>query len=148
MTKQELIDYCFMYWQQISKKMLDLMKDYPCVYIDNSILIHSLTYGKDTNTPYKIDIYSVTYGCDDDATCSLHINPADDDVFLYNIGDKFHYDHVERNEHTYLYDEIDDKTMDRFIGIVLYIANNEHYIMKRMQDEVDLINYIKKAVGK
>ena len=131
MTKQELIDYCFMYWQQISKKMLDLMKDYPCVYVDNRLLIHSLTYGRDT-----------------DALCALYINPDDDDVHLHSIGYKFHYDYVEKNEHTYLYDEIDDKTMDRFIGIVLYIANNEHQIMKRMQDEVDLINHIKKAVGK
>ena len=131
MTEQNLIDYCFLYWQHVSKKMLDLMKDYPCVYIDNRILTHSLIYGGDT-----------------DATCALRINPDEDDVFLDSIGYKFHYDYVERNGHTYLYDEIDDKTMDRFIGIVLYIANNEHKIMERMQDEVDLINHIKKAVGK
>ena len=148
MTKQELTDYCFMYWQHISKKMLNLMKDYPCVYIDNRILIHSLTYGKDTDAPCNHDIYSVTHGRDEYAPCSLHINPSAADVFLYNIGYKFHYDYVERNGHTYLYDEIDDKTMDRFIGIVLYIANNEYQIIKRMQDEVDLINHIKKAVGK
>lgn len=131
MTKQELIDYCFLYWQHVSKKMLDLMKDYPCVYIDNRLLIHSLIYGGDT-----------------DALCALHINPEDDDVHLYSLGYKFHYDYVDDDKHTYLYDEIKDRLMDRFIGIVLYIANNEHKIMERMQDEVDLINHIKKAVGK
>ena len=131
MTKQELIDYCFMYWQQISKKMLDLMKDYPCVYIDNRLYRHSLTYGIDT-----------------DVTCALHVSPDENDVHLYNVSYKFHYDYVEKNGHTYLYDEIEDTVMDRFIGIVLYIADNEHRIMKRMQDEVDLVNYIKKAVVK
>ena len=65
MTKQELTDYCFMYWQHISKKMFNLMKDYPCVYIDNRILIHSLTYGKDTDAPCNHDIYSVTHGRDE-----------------------------------------------------------------------------------
>lgn len=131
MTKQELIDYCFMYWQHVSKKMLDLMKDYPCVYIDNRLYRHSLTYGIDT-----------------DVTCALHVSPDENDVHLYNVSYKFHYDYVEKNGHTYLYDEIEDTVMDRFIGIVLYIADNEHRIMKRMQDEVDLVNYIKKAVGK
>ena len=131
MTKQELIDYCFMYWQQISKKMLDLMKDYPCVYIDNRLYRHSLTCGIDT-----------------DVTCALHVSPDKNDVHLYNVSYKFHYDYVEKNGHTYLYDEIEDTVMDRFIGIVLYIADNEHRIMKRMQDEVDLVNYIKKAVVK
>ena len=131
MTKQELIDCCFMYWRHISKKMLDLMKDYPGVYVDNRLLVHSLTYGIDT-----------------DVMCSLHVSPYASDVYLYNIGYKFHYDYVEKNEHTYLYDEIDDTIIDKFIGIVLYIANNEHRIMERMQDEVDLINHIKKTVGK
>lgn len=131
MTKQELIDYCFMYWQHVSKKMLDLMKDYPCVYTDNRLLIHSLTYGRDT-----------------DALCTLIVNPDDDDVHLYSLGYKFHYDYVDDDKHTYKYDEIEDRLMDRFIGIVLYIANNEHKIMERMQEEVNLINYIKKAVGK
>ena len=137
-----------MYWQHVSKKMLDLMKDYPCVYIDNSLLIHSLTYGKDANTPYELDIYSGSYGCNDDAPCALHINPADDDVFLYSIGYKFHYDYVNKNDQTYLYDEIADNTMDRFIGMVLYIANHEDKIMECMQKEIDLINYIKRVVGK
>ena len=148
MTKQELIDYCFMYWQHVSKKMLDLMKDYPCVYIDNSLLIHSLTYGKDTNTPYKNDIYSLTYGCDDDEPCSLHINPANDDVFLYNIGYKFHYDYVEKNGHTYRYDEIEYDVINRFIGMILYISNHYDKIIERMQNELDIINHLKRVVGK
>ena len=130
MTEQNLIDYCFMYWQHVSKKMLDLMKDYPCVYIDDSILIHSLTRGRDI-----------------EALCTLNVNP-DDDVFLTSIGYKFHYDYVEKNEHTYLYDEIDDKTMDRFIGMVLYISHHENEIMLRMQNEIAIIYHIQKAVGK
>ena len=131
MTKQALIDYCFIYWQQVSKKMLDVMKDYPCVYMDNGLLIHSLTYGRDADSP-----------------CALNIIPEDDDVYLHDIGYKFHYDYVEKNGYTYLYDEIDNNIMDRFIGIVLYIANNEHKIMERMREEVNLINYIKKAAGR
>lgn len=131
MTKQELTDYCIKYWQYTSKKMLDVMKDYPCVYIDNRLLIHSLTYGGDT-----------------DALCALHISPDEKDVYIYSLGHKFHYDYVSNDNHTYKYDEIEDRLMDRFMGIVLYIANNEHKIMERMQDEVNLINHIKKAVGK
>lgn len=131
MTKQALIDYCFMYWQHVSKKMLDVMKDYPCVYMDNGLLIHSLTYGRDADSP-----------------CALNIIPEDDDVYLHDIGYKFHYDYVEKNGHTYLYDEIDNNIMDRFIGIVLYIANNERKIMERMREEVNIINYIKKAAGR
>ena len=131
MTKQELIDYCFMYWQHVSMKMLDLMKDYPCVYIDNRIITHSLIYGGDIDVP-----------------CALHINPEEDDVFLTSIGYKFHYDYVEKNEHTYLYDEIDDKTMDRFIGMVLYISNHYDKIIERMQNELDIINHLKRVVGK
>ena len=130
MTKQELIDYCFMYWQHVSKKMLDVMNGYPCVYIDDSILIHSLTRGRDI-----------------EALCTLNVNP-DDDVFLTSIGYKFHYDYIEKNEHTYLYDEIDDKTMDRFIGMVLYISHHENEIMLRMQNEIAIIYHIQKAVGK
>ena len=131
MTKQELIDYCFMYWQHVSKKMLDLMKDYPCVYIDNRLYLHSLTYGMDT-----------------DVMCDLRISPDENDVHIYSLGYKFHYDYVSDDKHTYKYEEIEDRLMDRFMGIVLYIANNEHRIMERMREEVNLINYIKKAVGK
>ena len=130
MTKQALIDYCFLYWQHVSKKMLDLMKDYPCVYIDNRIFIHSLTYGEDT-----------------DANCAININ-TNGDVYLCNIGYKFHYDYVEKNGQTYIYDEIDNDIMDRFIGIVLYIASNEEKIMMRMIKEINIIKYIRKAVGK
>ena len=129
MTKQELIDYCFIYWQHISKKMLDLMKDYPCVYIDNRLYLHSLTYGINT-----------------DIMCALHISPDEKDVHIYSLGHKFHFDHVSNDNQTYKYDEIEDRLMDRFMGIVIYIANNEHQIIKRIQDEVDIINHIKKAV--
>ena len=114
MTKQELIDYCFMYWQHISKKMLDLMKGFPCKYVDNKLGYHSLTYGRDADSP-----------------CALNIIPEDDDVYLHDIGYKFHYDYVEKNGYTYLYDEIDNNIMDRFIGIVLYIAHHEYEIMQR-----------------
>ena len=131
MTKQELTDYCIKYWQYTSKKMLGIMKDYPCVYMDNGLLIHSLTYGRDADSP-----------------CALNIIPEDDDVYLHDIGYKFHYDYVEKNGHTYLYDEIDDNIMDRFIGMVLYIANHEDKIIERMQKELDIINHLKRVVGK
>ena len=131
MTKQELTDYCIMYWQYTSKKMLDLMKGFPCKYIDNMIFMHSLTYGVDTNV-----------------NCTLHIIPEEEDVHISNIGYKFHYDYVERNGHTYLYDEIDNTVMERFIGIVLYISNHYDKIMDRMQNELDLINHLKRVVGK
>lgn len=131
MTKQELIDYCFLYWQHVSKKMLDLMKNYPCVYIDNRLYLHSLTYGIDT-----------------DVTCALNVSPDENDVHLYNVSYKFHYDYVEKNGHTYLYDEIEDTVMDRFIGLILYIAYNEYEIMQRMRQEVTLINYIQYVVKK
>lgn len=131
MTKQALIDYCFLYWQHVSKKMLGIMKDYPYDYIDNSLNLHSLTYGMDT-----------------DVMCALRISPDENDVHIYSLGYKFHYDYVSDDKHTYKYDEIGDRLIDRFMGIVLYIADNEHRIMKRMQDEVDLINHIKKAVEK
>lgn len=131
MTKQELTDYCFLYWQHVGKKMLDLMKGFPCEYIDNRIGTHSLTDG-----------------CDKDFLCALHVNSAEENVSLFGRGYQFHYDYVEKGGHTYAYDEIDDKDMDRFIGIILYIVRHEYEIMKRMQDEVDLVNYIKRAVGK
>ena len=131
MTKQELTDYCIKYWQYTSKKMLGIMKDYPCVYIDKRICSHSLTFGEDT-----------------DAICVIEINPECDDIFLYSLDYKFRYDHVEKNGHIYRYDEIEDNVINRFIGMVLYISNHYDKIMDRMQNELDLINHLKRVVGK
>ena len=72
MTKQELIDYCFMYWQHVSKKMLDLMKGFPCKYVDNKLGYHSLTCG-----------------CDNEFLCALHVNASEDKVFL-NLKNSSH----------------------------------------------------------
>ena len=131
MTKQELIDYCFMYWQHVSKKILDLMKGFPCKYVDNKLGYHSLTCG-----------------CDNEFLCALHVNASEDKVSLLEGSYQFHYDYIEKGGHTYAYDEIGDKVMDRFIGLILYIAHHEYEIMQRMRQEVTLINYIQSVVNK
>ena len=131
MTKQELIDYCFMYWQHVSKKILDLMKGFPCKYVDNKLGYHSLTCG-----------------CDNEFLCALHVNASEDKVSLLEGSYQFYYDYIEKGGHTYAYDEIGDKVMDRFIGLILYIAHHEYEIMQRMRQEVTLINYIQYVVKK
>lgn len=125
MTLLELIDYSQLYWQYFGLKSLEIMKDYPCEYIDNKLGIHSLTYGTE-----------------DEFACALHVKPHDHNVYLFHNGYCFHYDHVEKDGNIYLYDEIDSKLMNRLVGIILFIANHEYNILEKMRKEAVIVNYL------
>lgn len=128
MTKRELIDYCMMYWQHLCEKVWEIMKDFPCDYIDYHIGIHSLTYGEDAECCY-----------------ALHIDPQHQSIYLSNGCRQFYDNSVVEDDVVYGYDEIDDKKMDTFVSIVLYIAKHEEEIIQRMNQAMNLINYIKDA---
>lgn len=127
MTRNELVSYCVKYWQWFYKTSLGILEDYPYEYIDNRLKAHSLTYA-----------------CDEEVLAAIHIEPINDKVYLFYRGFRFYFNCIEAKGRHYSYSDIDDKVLDKFVAIVLYIANDIDLIFKRMTNEIKRINYIKK----
>lgn len=126
MTRNELINYCVKYWQWFYKTSLGILEDYPCEYIDNRLGAHSLEYADD-----------------EEISAAIHVDPINDKVYLFYRGYFFYFNYVEAQGRHYSYSDIDDKVLDRFVAIVLYIANNIQLIFTRMKNEMKLINNVK-----
>lgn len=127
MTRNELTDYCVKYWQWFCKTSLGILEDYPCEYIDNRLGAHSLTYDNDK-----------------EVLAAIHVDPINDKVYLFYRGFRFYFNCIEEQGSHYSYSDIDDKVLDSFVAIVLYIANNIQLIFTRMTNEITLIKYVKK----
>ena len=127
MTRNELINYCVKYWQWFYKTSLGILEDYPCEYIDNRLGAHTLTYANDK-----------------EVLAAIHVNPINDNMYLFYRGFRFYFNYIEEQGRHYSYSDINDKVLDSFVAIVLYIANNIQLIFTRMKNEIALINYVKK----
>ena len=127
MTRNELINYCIKYWQWFYKTSLGILEDYPCEYIDNRLGAHSLTYAND-----------------EEVLAAIHVDPINDKVYLFYRGFRFYFNCIEEQGRHYSYSDINDKVLDKFVAIVLYIANNIQLIFTRMTNEITLIKYVKK----